>query len=82
MAEDSVIEFAPALPAEFRDTRYLPNLLALAGEDAEEQRMTAAKLLGTPRRRPPISSRSELLLTNSSQLSSRGGVVEEFRSMV
>ncbi len=46
MAEDSVIEFAPVLPAEFRDARLLPNLLALATEDAEEQRMTAAKLLG------------------------------------
>jgi len=46
VAEDAVIEFAPLLPAEFRDARLLPNLLALAGEDAEEQRMTAAKLLG------------------------------------
>ena len=46
VAEDSVIEYAPLLPSEFRDSRLLPNLLALAAEDAEEQRMTAAKLLG------------------------------------
>lgn len=46
MAEDSVIEYAPLLPDEFRDSRLLPNILALATEDAEEQRMTAAKLLG------------------------------------
>ena len=46
MAEDSVIEYAPLLPDAFRESRLLPNILALATEDAEEQRMTAAKLLG------------------------------------
>lgn len=46
-----MIEYAPSLPPEFRDSRLLPNLLALAAEDAEEQRMTAAKLLGAQRER-------------------------------
>lgn len=64
VAEDSVIEYAPLLPADFRDSRLLPNILALAAEDAEEQRMTAAKLLGKPQNsilQPNLIQKSALI---------------------